>query len=198
MPVDGPPRCTLMMVAGISAKYARPMNSVISDTPGPDVAVNARAPFQPAPTTMPIEAISSSACTIANRCWPVAASTRYFEQYFWNASAHDDDGVIGYHAHTVAPPYTAPSAAALLPSTKIFLPTLSARFTVRPIGHFRCSLAKSRPRCSACTFDDSSFSLPLYCSPKSFSITAASISSSTDSAPTYTMFLNSWRWRASE
>ena len=29
------------------------------------VAVNARAPFQPAPTTMPIEASSSSACTNA-------------------------------------------------------------------------------------------------------------------------------------
>ena len=41
MPVEGPPRCTLMMVTGISAKYARPMNSVISDTPGPEVAVNA-------------------------------------------------------------------------------------------------------------------------------------------------------------
>jgi hypothetical protein len=41
------------------------MNSVISDTPGPEVAVKARAPFQPAPTTMPIEASSSSACTIA-------------------------------------------------------------------------------------------------------------------------------------
>jgi len=38
------------------------MNSCISEMPGPDVAVNARAPFQPAPTTMPIEASSSSAC----------------------------------------------------------------------------------------------------------------------------------------
>jgi hypothetical protein len=28
--------------------------------PGPEVAVKARAPFQPAPMTMPIEAISSS------------------------------------------------------------------------------------------------------------------------------------------
>ena len=65
MPVDGPPRCTLTIIAGISAKYARPMNSVISEMPGPEVAVNARAPFQPAPTTMPIEASSSSACTIA-------------------------------------------------------------------------------------------------------------------------------------
>ncbi len=76
MPVDGPPRCTLMIVAGISAKYASPMNSVISDTPGPDVAVKARAPFQPAPITMPTEASSSSACTIANLLLPVALSTR--------------------------------------------------------------------------------------------------------------------------
>ena len=41
------------------------MNSVISETPGPEVAVKARQPFQPAPTTMPIEAISSSAWTMA-------------------------------------------------------------------------------------------------------------------------------------
>jgi hypothetical protein len=41
------------------------MNSVMSEMPGPDVVVNARAPFQPAPTIMPIDAISSSACTIA-------------------------------------------------------------------------------------------------------------------------------------
>src|SRR2546422_7511729 len=104
MPVDGPPRCTSMIVTGISAKYARPMNSFISEMPGPDVVVNARAPFHPAPVTMPIDAISSSACTIANLFLPVCASTRYFMQYFWKASARDDDGVIGYHAHTVAPP----------------------------------------------------------------------------------------------
>src|SRR3569623_3728437 len=102
MPVDGPPRCTSLIVTGISAKYARPMNSVMSEMPGPDVAVKARAPFHPAPTTMPIEAISSSACTITNLCWPVFGSTRIFEQYFWKASAQDDDGVIGYHAATVA------------------------------------------------------------------------------------------------
>src|SRR3546814_3454576 len=87
----------------ISAKYARPMNSFISDTPGPAVVVNARAPFQPAPTTMPIDAISSSAWITAKRALP-CSSTRYFWQYFWKASASDDDGVIGYHAHTVAPP----------------------------------------------------------------------------------------------
>ena len=80
------------------------MNSVISEMPGPEVAVKARAPFQPAPTTMPIEASSSSACTMAKRCWPVAGSTRNFSQYFWNASGTDDEGVIGYQAATVAPP----------------------------------------------------------------------------------------------
>src|SRR4029079_16078232 len=104
MPVEGPPRCTLVIVTGISAKYARPMNSVISETPGPDVAVKARAPFQPAPTTMPIDAISSSACTIANLFCPVAGSTRNLAQYFGKASATDDDGVMGYNAATVAPP----------------------------------------------------------------------------------------------
>ena len=41
------------------------MNSCISEMPGPDVAVNARAPFHAAPITMPIDASSSSACTIA-------------------------------------------------------------------------------------------------------------------------------------
>src|SRR5215213_5319198 len=134
IPVDGPPRCTSMMVTGISAKYARPMNSVISDTPGPEVAVKARAPFQPAPTTMPTEASSSSPCTIAYLCLPVSLSTRSLEQYFSNASASDDDGVIGYQAQTDAPPYTQPSAAALLPSIKIFRPTLSAFLSRRPIG----------------------------------------------------------------
>ena len=82
MPVDGPPRWTSMMTAGISAKYASPMNSLISEIPGPEVAVNERAPFQPAPITMPIEASSSSACTMANLLVPVALSTRYLLQYF--------------------------------------------------------------------------------------------------------------------
>src|SRR6201991_5343163 len=107
------------------------MNSVISETPGPEVAVKARAPFQPAPVTMPMDAISSSACTIAWRLVPSGA-VRNLVQYFWNASATEDDGVIGYQAQTVAPPYTQPSAAALLPSTKILSPTASARRPRRP------------------------------------------------------------------
>ncbi len=40
-----------------------------------------------------------------------------------SASAKDEEGVIGYQAHTVAPPYTQPSAAAALPSMKMRSPT---------------------------------------------------------------------------
>src|SRR5205085_10261937 len=96
----------------------------MSEMPGPEVAVNARAPFQPAPVTMPMEAISSSAWMIANLFLPVSLSTRSLEQYLWKASASEDDGVIGYQAHTVARPYTQPSAAAALPSMKILSATL--------------------------------------------------------------------------
>ena len=71
---------------------------------------------------------------MAKRFWPVAGSTRNLAQYFWKASATEDEGVIGYQAATVAPPYTQPSAAALLPSTKIRSPTRSARRTRMPSG----------------------------------------------------------------
>ena len=43
---------------------------------GPEVAVKARAPFQAAPITMPIEASSSSACTMATLLFLVSGSTR--------------------------------------------------------------------------------------------------------------------------
>src|SRR4030095_8973683 len=109
------------------------MNSCISEMPGPEVAVKARAPFQEAPITMPMEASSSSPCTIADFSLPVWGSGRSFLQWLVRASATDDDGVIGYQAQTVAPPYTAPSAAALLPSMKMRLPTLSARLILRSV-----------------------------------------------------------------
>src|SRR6266705_2707842 len=104
IPVEGPPRCTSMIVTGISAKYASPMNSDMREMPGPEVVVKARAPFHPAPTAMPTEASSSSPCTMANLFLPLSLSTRSLEQYFWKASASEDEGVIGYQAHTVAPP----------------------------------------------------------------------------------------------
>src|SRR5438067_6516511 len=45
-------------------------------------------------------------------------------------SHSEDDGVIGYHATTVAPPIRAPSAAAWLPSTRTLpstLPVIASR-----------------------------------------------------------------------
>src|SRR4029077_6343091 len=113
------------------------MNSCISEMPGPDVAVNARAPFQAAPMTMPIEASSPSPWTMAYFAFLVSGSWRSRLQWLVNASANDDDGVIGYQAQTEAPPYPTPSAAAELPSIKMRSPTLSAFCTRKPIGHFK-------------------------------------------------------------
>src|SRR5258708_40105506 len=106
MPVEGPARCTFMITAGISAKYDRPMNSVIREIPGPEVAVKARAPFHDAPITMPMEASSSSPCTMAYFALPVLGSWRSFLQWLVEACAPQDDGVIGYPAETGAPPST--------------------------------------------------------------------------------------------
>src|SRR5262245_13407560 len=102
--------------------------------PGPDVAVKAREPFQAAPITMPMEASSSSAWMIATLLFLVSGSIRSRRQWLVKASASDDDGVIGYQAQTVAPPYTAPSAAAELPSMKMRSPTASARLSCSVIG----------------------------------------------------------------
>src|SRR3981081_3853283 len=92
----------------------------------------------------------------------VSGSWRSRLQWLGKASARSVDGVLGYQAQTVAPPYTAPSPAALFPSMKMRSPTLSDFCTRSPIGHLRLVSAQSRPRCSAWTLEDKSFSLPLY------------------------------------
>ena len=53
----------------------------MSEIPGPDVAVIERAPAQPAPSAIPIDASSSSACTTAKVAFPVSLSIRYFFRY---------------------------------------------------------------------------------------------------------------------
>src|SRR6476619_232281 len=88
----------------------------MSEIPGPAVAVIDRAPAQLAPITMPSDAISSSACTIANVAFPVVLSTRYFFMYVISDSHSDDDGVIGYQVTTAI---MQPIAAAALPSIRI-------------------------------------------------------------------------------
>src|SRR4030095_11885786 len=101
------------------------MNSFISEIPGPLVGVNARAPFHIAPITAPIAASSSSHWTMTKLRSPVCGSTRHFGQKLLNPSMTDVDGVIGYHAPTVAPAYKQPSAAAVLPSLMMWLVGLS-------------------------------------------------------------------------
>ena len=127
-PVLGPIRCTSMITTGISAKYARPTNSDMSEIPGPDVAVSALAPAQPAPMAMPTAASSSSACTTAKVRLP-SALTRCFLRNSSAYSARLLDGVIGYQVSTLAPPKSAPSAAALFPSIRIFSCVESIRST---------------------------------------------------------------------
>src|ERR1044072_6303492 len=92
--------------------------------PGPAVAVIDRAPAQLAPITMPSEAISSSAWTIANVAFPVSLSVLYFFMYPMSDSQSELYGVIGYHATTVTPAIMQPIAAAALPSIRI-LPAVS-------------------------------------------------------------------------
>jgi hypothetical protein len=59
-PVEGPPRWTLTMTQGSSAMQPYPSSSIISENPGPEVAVMALAPAAAAPRTEAIPAISSS------------------------------------------------------------------------------------------------------------------------------------------
>src|SRR6187397_2477640 len=101
----------------------------MSEMPGPDVDVIARAPAQLAPITMPSEAISSSAWTMANVAWPVSLSTRCFRMYEIRLSGKDDEGVMGYQATTVTPANMQAMAAAALPSTRICPDVLSSRAT---------------------------------------------------------------------
>ena len=96
--------------------------------PGPAVAVIARAPAQPAPTAMPTAASSSSAWTTAKVRLP-SGPTRCFLRNSSAYSARLLDGVIGYQVSTLAPPKSAPSAAALFPSIRIWSLVASIRST---------------------------------------------------------------------
>src|ERR1700682_2140472 len=97
--------------------------------PGPDVEVNARAPAQPAPLTIAVEGISSSAWITASYFFFVTGSTRNVSQKSIKLSQSEEDGVIGYQAQTVAPPKTQPRAAAAFPSRMIFPAVAFMRWT---------------------------------------------------------------------
>ncbi len=60
-PVDGPPRWMSTMTSGSSTITARPIASLLSAMPGPEVEVTASAPPNAAPIAAQMAAISSSA-----------------------------------------------------------------------------------------------------------------------------------------
>ena len=152
--------------------------------PGPDVEVNARAPAQPAPSTMPMEAISSSAWMTATFFFFVTGSTRRSSQKSMKHSQSEDDGVIGYQAHTVAPPKTQPRAAAEFPSTMIFPAVAFMRSTRKGILAGKFFAAYSRPSFTALMFRSMAFCLPLSCFAMAFSISAGSIPMRSATTPT--------------
>jgi hypothetical protein len=123
------------------------MNSFISEMPGPLVGVNARAPFHEAPITMPMAAelvlglhdARSCACRSRDRCASLP-------QKFLNASISDVEGVIGYQAPTVAPAYTHPRPAAVLPSIRMWFDGLVHAFEADAAAGTRSAPSRRRSR----------------------------------------------------
>ena len=105
-PVLGPPRWILTITQGVSVIAAYPMFSIISENPGPLVAVMARAPVQDAPITDAIPPISSS-------IWIKVPDS--FGNFAAMCSAISVEGVMGYPPKNLHPAASAPSAHAILP-----------------------------------------------------------------------------------
>src|SRR5437667_12370786 len=112
----------------------------MSEIPGPAVAVMERAPAQPAPSTMPMAASSSSACTMANVALPSGPTRKRF-MYSMRVSHSDDDGVMGYQVTTVTPANMQPRAAAELPSMMILPAVLSMRWMRYASPFFKLAFA---------------------------------------------------------
>jgi len=107
----------------------------MSEMPGPEVAVKARAPFHMAPIAMPTAASSSSAWMKAKLRRPVCGSMRMRSANILKASMSEVEGVIGYQAATVAPANTQPSAAAVLPSIMMWPAVCAILLTCSGSGH---------------------------------------------------------------
>ena len=113
----------------------------MSEMPGPEVAVKARAPFHMAPITMPIAASSSSAWMKAKFLRPrLRIDPQLRSPNILNASMSEVDGVIGYQAATVAPANTQPSAAAVLPSIMMLPAVWSSCCTCSGSGQVKFAL----------------------------------------------------------
>src|SRR5215813_7979121 len=84
-PVDGPPRWISHTTIGNSVITARPIASVFSAMPGPDVVVIASEPEYAAPIALVMAAISSSA-------WNVSTPN---DLYFESSCKISEAGVMG-------------------------------------------------------------------------------------------------------
>ncbi len=84
-PVEGPPRCELMMTSGSSVMIARPIASAFKAMPGPEEEVTPSEPAKLAPIALPIAAISSSA-------WKVVTPYSFSRERWWRIA---EAGVIG-------------------------------------------------------------------------------------------------------
>ncbi len=116
-PVEGPPRCTLMITSGSSVITASPIASVFKASPGPLEAVMPSDPANDAPMAAPMAAISSSA-------WKVVMRKRRYFDSSWRMSLA---GVMGYEPKKsrrppCCPAATSPSASALFPVMLRYLP----------------------------------------------------------------------------
>src|SRR5579862_8272569 len=102
-----------------------------------------------------------------------------------NDSHSEDDGVIGYHAATVHPPMTQPSAAALFPSSSIRPSVLPVIGCKRYKSLFdRLFAAYSLPRFTAFIFVSTAEGLRLNCARRAASIVSAWMPSRCASTPT--------------
>ena len=184
MPVDGLPRWMSKMTAGISAKYARPMNSCISEMPGPEVAVKARAPFQRgadhhADRGQLVLGLDDRVALLL--AVGVAAQPLAMRREGLGERGGRRDRVPGAHRGAAVDRaqgrgVVAADEDAVADLVALFEP--EAERAIERLG------APIRGRAaSACRFGLISVSLPRNCSPISFSIAGTSMSSSADSTP---------------
>src|SRR5688572_8237969 len=95
-----------------------------------------------------------------------------------------DDGVIGYQVTTVTPANRQPSAAAELPSTRIFPAVLFMRSTRKGSRFTTLACAHARPAATAARLSSRAFGFFAKALERAFSISAGSIESRCDSTPT--------------
>ena len=151
---------TSQITPGTSAKYDNPINSDISDIPGPLVHVIPLPPAHPAPKTMPAAANSSSACITA-QVVPPSFAVRNSGSHFMIPSATDEEGVMGYHESIFIPPYMDPRAVASFPSIRKVSDSLGLDSALKSVLISQFSDAYAIPSSMACIFISIAFSLPL-------------------------------------